>query len=107
MINLSFFFLFFSSRRRHTRCYRDWSSDVLFRSVPLHLLPPGPEGNAWLVGLSTRYCGRSEERRVGKECRSRWSPDHLKKKNSTNAVFRHSVSHAMSAATSRRVLYCL
>src|SRR2546430_17233363 len=25
-------------------------------------------------------CERSEERRVGKECRSRWSPDHLKKK---------------------------
>src|SRR5687768_14534679 len=25
-------------------------------------------------------CQRSEERRVGKECRSRWSPDHLKKK---------------------------
>src|SRR2546430_3107991 len=24
---------------------------------------------------------RSEERRVGKECRSRWSPYHLKKKN--------------------------
>src|SRR2546426_10057256 len=24
--------------------------------------------------------GRSEERRVGKECRSRWSADHLKKK---------------------------
>src|SRR6266850_232787 len=23
--------------------------------------------------------GRSEERRVGKECRSRWWPDHLKK----------------------------
>src|SRR5438128_5770249 len=23
-----FFFFFFSSRRRHTRCYRDWSSDV-------------------------------------------------------------------------------
>src|SRR5437667_5553946 len=23
---------------------------------------------------------RSEERRVGKECRSRWSPDHVKKK---------------------------
>src|SRR2546422_11679500 len=23
---------------------------------------------------------RSEERRVGEECRSRWSPDHLKKK---------------------------
>src|SRR6266705_5797887 len=25
-------------------------------------------------------CGRSEERRVGKECRSRWSPFHYKKK---------------------------
>ena len=28
-------------------------------------------------GLS---CFRSEERRVGKECRSRWSPYHEKKK---------------------------
>src|SRR3989337_366210 len=27
-------FLFFSSRRRHTRCYRDWSSRVLFRTPP-------------------------------------------------------------------------
>src|SRR3989337_463139 len=27
VVQLSFFF-FFSSRRRHTRCYRDWSSDV-------------------------------------------------------------------------------
>src|SRR3989442_3521418 len=25
-------------------------------------------------------CARSEERRVGEECRSRWSPYHLKKK---------------------------
>src|SRR5437016_14329137 len=25
-------------------------------------------------------CMRSEERRVGKECRSRWAPDHKKKK---------------------------
>ena len=24
----------------------------------------------------TTYIGRSEERRVGKECRSRWSPYH-------------------------------
>src|SRR5689334_23940787 len=28
----------------------------------------------------TRGRSRSEERRVGKECRSRWSPDHEKKK---------------------------
>src|SRR5438445_12925450 len=30
--------------------------------------------NIWLNGV------RSEERRVGKECRSRWSPDHQKKR---------------------------
>src|SRR3546814_15501041 len=38
-----------------------------------------------------RYFGRSEERRVGKECvstcRSRWSPDHYKKKKQiTNTI---------------------
>src|SRR5207245_7814414 len=26
--------LFFSSRRRHTRCYRDWSSDVCSSDLP-------------------------------------------------------------------------
>src|SRR6185436_20434261 len=30
-----------------------------------------------------RFNGRSEERRVGKECRSRWSPYHYKKKPTT------------------------
>src|SRR5690348_3104693 len=33
--------------------------------------------------------GRSEERRVGKECRSRWSPYHLKKKNKNLQVERN------------------
>src|SRR2546429_1425891 len=40
-------------------------------------------GNATLTWLDARRCascccrrGRSEERRVGKECRSRWSPYH-------------------------------
>ena len=28
------------------------------------------------LGLTTRETTRSEERRVGKECRSRWSPYH-------------------------------
>src|SRR6266542_5915746 len=28
-------FFFFSSRRRHTRCYRDWSSDVCSSDLPL------------------------------------------------------------------------
>src|SRR5256884_4528302 len=34
------FFFFFSSRRRHTRCSRDWSSDVC--SSDLVLAPPRP-----------------------------------------------------------------
>ena len=28
------------------------------------------------ISFQTFGCGRSEERRVGKECRSRWSPYH-------------------------------
>src|SRR5690606_19575562 len=31
---------------------------------------------------------RSEERRVGKECRSRWSPDHEKRKGGSGGVWR-------------------
>src|SRR6266852_7989872 len=42
-------FFFFSSRRRHTRCYRDWSSDVC--SSDLH------EGRR-------RAAARREEQRV-------------------------------------------
>ena len=30
----------------------------------------------WLYGALYFYTTRSEERRVGKECRSRWSPYH-------------------------------
>src|SRR5216684_1411115 len=37
------FFFFFSSRRRHTRCSRDWSSDVC--SSDLILQEVGPPGN--------------------------------------------------------------
>src|SRR2546427_4741527 len=94
--------LFFSSRRRHTRFDCDWSSDVCssdlesrgaekipefdFRSF----VPAGPDQH---VEIRARNClmrwrdaqvrrkdplheERSEERRVGKECRSRWSPYH-------------------------------
>ena len=28
------------------------------------------------MNIATTFCSRSEERRVGKECRSRWSPYH-------------------------------
>src|SRR5205085_9116828 len=83
------FFFFFSSRRRHTRFDCDWSSDVCSSDLPDTLLPvPAysvsgccgsrareetvPAGN---VVKSAGVIGspRSEERRVGKECRSRWS----------------------------------
>ena len=39
----------------------------------------GVEGTLTVVkdlGMKEPYVGRSEERRVGKECRSRWSPYH-------------------------------
>src|SRR2546429_5608311 len=94
---------FFASRRRHTSCSRDWSSDVCSSDLfpPLqHLLADllasqrleadvvgvllcqpqelplevdGGDGTA--VHELDGGAARSEERRVGKEGRSRWSPD--------------------------------
>src|SRR5207245_3352725 len=87
-------FFFFSSRRRHTRCYRDWSSDVclpIFESEVLvqREIPNNLVAERQLVLLKhfafdllqpntiqMRSCPgeiRSEERRVGKECRMRWA----------------------------------
>src|SRR6266542_6207565 len=68
---------FFSSRRRHTRCYRDWSSDVCSSDLIIGLVMTAVA--FWLTGRRLLMM-RSEERRVGKECRSRWSPYHEKKK---------------------------
>src|SRR5258706_9461940 len=99
----SVLFFFFSSRRRHTRLVSDWSSDVC--SSDLHHLRLSDhrdgrevEGRECLADWETRFGEmaldaataalrhlvlgergeepRSEERRVGKECRSRWSPYH-------------------------------
>src|SRR5688572_1777017 len=41
---------------------------------------PGLEVALTTNGSLLSRSARSEERRVGKECRSRWSPDHEKKK---------------------------
>src|SRR2546430_11025026 len=96
---------FFSSRRRHTRFDCDWSSDVCSSDLdgarvedgvwlsltqrlanrlgvtrPLTLLRgerlavPVTWGVVYPAVLLPQ--DRSEERRVGKECRSRWSPYH-------------------------------
>src|SRR6266496_1995212 len=69
---------FFSSRRRHTSSLRDWSSDVCSSDL-VELAHRGWQSaaradHALALGLNTH--DGSEERRVGKECRSRWSPYH-------------------------------
>src|SRR5690606_40252857 len=106
----------FSSRRRHTRFSRDWSSDVCssdllgrslaselkFRGyhldlavrdvaradalkIPRDRIHQWDPDNADSLGAifsepDIVISARSEERRVGKECRSRWWPDHEEKK---------------------------
>src|SRR5207245_4181962 len=93
-------FFFFSSRRRHTRCYRDWSSDVCSSDLPgnvsfgnvivgtanaqpvtltntgtanLNISQGSANGAGFgMSGLNFPLSLRSEERRVGKECRDRW-----------------------------------
>src|SRR5687768_18588194 len=81
MYDLAFFF--FSSRRRHTRCSRDWSSDVCSSDLAPAATAAAARGRLLGRAAGSAPLGlvRSEERRVGKECRSRWSPAHQKKKN--------------------------
>src|SRR3712207_7709899 len=104
--------IFFSSRRRHTRYWRDWSSDVCSADLPVSAVRrsasafaqasistspvrascattgtrPRSSSFTWSIqDIGVRECGsaeaRSEERRVGKEWRSRGSPYHYKKKS--------------------------
>src|SRR2546430_4745443 len=95
---------FFSSRRRHTRFDCDWSSDVCSSDLGAGVYYGGGTSEAiacrgetvYVIGgansagqaamhfskfaekvvMLVRGNSRSEERRVGKECRSRWSPYH-------------------------------
>src|SRR3712207_8439427 len=95
---------FFSSRRRHTRYWRDWSSDVcssdlgvleartaealravdladllalaLGHQVDVPLLHPAQARALVALGPGGAEVARSEERRVGQERRCRWSPHH-------------------------------
>src|SRR5256886_4260769 len=95
-------FFFFSSRRRHTRFDCDWSSDVCSSDLIAHPITICmPIAQTFLIAFCSNlqlysilnfsihpefmmarqnlgHCirQRSEERRVGKECRSRWSPYH-------------------------------
>src|SRR5690349_24231444 len=90
---------FFSSRRRHTRSLRDWSSDVCSSDLQPRgvVLVTGPTGSGKSTTLAAMVNhkneneeghvltieDRSEERRVGKECRCRWSRQHSKKQSKT------------------------
>src|SRR5207248_7771099 len=88
---------FFSSRRRHTRSYGDWSSDVCSsdlrrrgsRRIPARRSAPSrcaTARRAWRERPRRRETtSRSEERRVGKECKSEWSAKQKKKKNDQQA----------------------
>src|SRR5207253_3826948 len=93
---------FFSSRRRHTRWPRDWSSDVCssdlilistsvadgsksgsssitFSAITVSVSQATAivqAGQTLLISGTANNDPRSEERRVGKECRCRWAPDH-------------------------------
>src|SRR5947207_15113263 len=88
-------YFFFSSRRRHTRSLCDWSSDVCSSDLrgerpavrregePVNLPggypapgPKAPGGDVPEVEEPSQASSghRSEERRVGKECRYRWAP---------------------------------
>src|SRR5690349_23826697 len=75
------FYFFFSSRRRHTSSLRDWSSDVCSSDLPSRCegllldreAPSHREGGGGRRGAAHPPRPRSEERRVGKECRSRGS----------------------------------
>src|SRR2546430_7369539 len=99
---MRYFSFFFSSRRRHTRFDCDWSSDVCSsdliaarmgrsRQHPLRSDWEAAKDDIMREALRAKFgqhpglrsllletgdCERSEERRVGKECRSRWSPYH-------------------------------
>src|SRR5699024_11564388 len=102
-----FIFFFFSSRRRHTRSKRDWSSDVCSSDLTFFLsraMPGDPidvmAGRLTQGGMSMAEARaiainslaydpdapllrqwRSEERRVGKECGSWWTTYPYRKKS--------------------------
>src|SRR5207245_4731735 len=71
---------FFSSRRRHTRSVSAFllnrSSDLTISGKTVEPIPSALPSFQKLFQVSATALSRSEERRVGKECRCRWSPYH-------------------------------
>src|ERR1035441_10859945 len=52
---------------------------LISRKIVIFRLVFHPDANYFRRIYGTEFLLRSEERRVGKECRSRWSPPHQKK----------------------------
>src|SRR5699024_11301996 len=89
-----YLFFFFSSRRRHTRSKRDWSSDVCSSDLRYGRANPRPEKYVTCPRVSSTASpttsgsgrhlhpvGRSEERRVGKEGGAGGARGHRGKRN--------------------------
>src|SRR3989337_2103200 len=58
-------FFFFSSRRRHTRCYRDWSSDVCSSDLNLVIAALMSRGHPRFLFPQLRGAERAIERAHG------------------------------------------
>src|SRR5437879_13831215 len=105
MMSIIFIMFFFSSRRRHTRYIGDWSSDVCSsdleagdrgrspreRKKPsccltVTFMKPDQISHDSHTRSLTRSRDRSEERRVGKECRSGVERDNKKKTSAITGV---------------------
>ena len=78
-------FFFFKQKTAYEIGTGDWSSDVCSSDLPIGFFSGFLQWqvhteNRWRIVLQTLVAPalfeRSEERRVGKECRSRWSPYH-------------------------------
>src|SRR3546814_7305891 len=87
-------FFFFKQKTAYEMRISDWSSDVCSSDLPAmrlfviklrRIAHVSLEVRRTPVLRNLRQIGRSDERRVGKECvstcRSRWSPYHSKKNN--------------------------
>ena len=78
-------FFFFKQKTAYEIVSRDWSSDVCSSDLVFDVTSHGkPFLKDQDLHFNISHAGdfvtvaldRSEERRVGKECRSRWSPYH-------------------------------
>src|SRR5690625_7577035 len=106
---------FFSSRRRHTRWPRDWSSDVCSSDLAPAILLVGPTlgrplGRKYDLAPAriANLMDRSEERRVGKERRATWARgQRIKTRSTQTTIVQTEISckqeeRACAPATSRR-----